>query len=146
ILIRQNKELRESVEKELSRALENFLMAGSVMPPQILEEAVMYPTRQIELDVDKKNIMNVHVPIIKLKENSEEGISPYPYSFANTSAELDVAITTFSDILPKMIKLAEIEKTCQMLADEIEKTRRRVNALEYVMIPQLEETIKYITM
>ncbi len=145
-LIRQNKEIRESVEKELEVALENFLMARAVMPPEMLEEAIMFPTRQVKLDLSEKNIMNVHVPVIEVEQISQEGISPYPYSFANTSAELDVAISTFSDILPKMLELAEIEKTCQMLADEIEKTRRRVNALEYVMIPQLEETIRYITM
>ncbi|NMA96151.1 MAG: V-type ATP synthase subunit D [Clostridiales bacterium] len=146
VLIRKNKDIREKVEAELEVALENFLMARAVMPPQILEEAVMYPTQEVELDIDKKNIMNVHVPLIKSRQISREGISPYPYSFATTSAELDTAISTFSEILPNMLELAEIEKTCQMLADEIEKTRRRVNALEYVMIPQLEETIRYITM
>ena len=145
-LIRKNKEIREKVESELEIALENFLMARAVMPPQVLEEAIMYPTQQVELDIDRRNIMNVHVPIIKSRQISQEGISPYPYSFASTSAELDVSINTFSRMLPSMLELAEIEKTCQMLADEIEKTRRRVNALEYVMIPQLENTIKYITM
>lgn len=145
-LIRKNKEIREVVEEELEVALENFLMARAVMSPEMLEEAIMFPTRQVKLDISKKNIMNVHVPVIEVEQTSIEGVSPYPYSFASTSAELDVAISTFSDILPKMLELAEIEKTCQMLADEIEKTRRRVNALEYVMIPQLEETIRYITM
>lgn len=145
-LIKQNKEIREQVEKELTEALGNFVMARAVMSNEVLEEAIMYPTRTVELQISKRNIMNVDVPKIDFKESSQEGLSPYPYSFAGTSSELDGAIATLSGLLPQMLKLAEIEKTCQMLADEIEKTRRRVNALEYVMIPQLTETIRYITM
>lgn len=90
--------------------------------------------------------MNVDVPRIDYEEKSQEGLSSYPYGFVSTSAELDGAIVTLSGVLSRMLELAEIEKTCQMLADEIDKTRRRVNALEYIMIPQLEETIRYITM
>ena len=145
-LVRKNKELREQVEKELTQALGDFLMARAVMSTEVLEEAVMYPTRQVELKVSKQNVMSVDVPKIHYEEKSQEGLSPYPYGFASTSGELDGAIATLSDILPRMLELAEIEKTCQMLADEIEKTRRRVNALEHIMIPQMEETIKYITM
>lgn len=145
-LVKKNKEIRERVEQELVQALRDFLMARAVMSTETLEEAIMYPTRKVELDVSKRNIMGVEVPKIEYRETSEEGMSPYPYGFASTSGELDSAIVTLSEILPHMLELAEIEKTCQMLADEIEKTRRRVNALEYVMIPQLEETIRYITM
>lgn len=145
-LVRKNKELREQVEKELTQALGDFLMARAVMSTEVLEEAVMYPTRQVELKVSKQNVMSVDVPKIDYEEKSQEGLSPYPYGFASTSGELDGAIVTLSGILPRMLELAEIEKTCQMLADEIEKTRRRVNALEHIMIPQMEETIKYITM
>lgn len=145
-LVRKNKELREQVEKELTQALGDFLMARAVMSTEVLEEAVMYPTRQVELKVSKQNVMSVDVPKIDYEEKSQEGLSPYPYGFASTSGELDGAIVTLSEILPRMLELAEIEKTCQMLADEIEKTRRRVNALEHIMIPQMEETIKYITM
>lgn len=145
-LVRKNKELREQVEKELTQALGDFLMARAVMSTEVLEEAVMYPTRQVELKVSKQNVMSVDVPKIDYEEKSQEGLSPYPYGFASTSGELDGAIATLSEILPRMLELAEIEKTCQMLADEIEKTRRRVNALEHIMIPQMEETIKYITM
>ena len=145
-LVRKNKELREQVEKELTQALGDFLMARAVMSTEVLEEAVMYPTRQVELKVSKQNVMSVDVPKIDYEEKSQEGLSPYPYGFASTSGELAGAIATLSDILPRMLELAEIEKTCQMLADEIEKTRRRVNALEHIMIPQMEETIKYITM
>ena len=145
-LVRRNKELREQVEKELNQALGDFLMARAVMSTEVLEEAVMYPTRQVELKISKQNVMSVDVPKIVYEEKSQEGLSPYPYGFASTSGELDGAIATLSDILPRMLELAEIEKTCQMLADEIEKTRRRVNALEHIMIPQMEDTIKYITM
>lgn len=145
-LIRRNKAIREKVEAELTQALGNFLMARAVMSTETLEESIMYPTRTVELTVSKRNIMSVDVPKIDFEEKKQEGISPYPYGFANTSGELDEAIATLSDILPRMLELAEIEKTCQMLADEIEKTRRRVNALEYVMIPQLNETIRFITM
>ena len=145
-LVRRNKELREQVEKELNQALGDFLMARAVMSTEVLEEAVMYPTRQVELKISKQNVMSVDVPKIDYEEKSQEGLYPYPYGFASTSGELDGAIATLSDILPRMLELAEIEKTCQMLADEIEKTRRRVNALEHIMIPQMEDTIKYITM
>ncbi len=145
-LVKKNKVLREQVEEDITKALGNFLMASAVMSTQVLEEAVMFPTRQVELKVSKKNIMSVDVPSIDYQEKSQEGLSPYPYGFASTSGELDGAIATLSDLLPRMLELAEIEKTCQMLADEIEKTRRRVNALEYIMIPQMEETIRYITM
>jgi len=145
-LVKKNKEIREKMEQELIQALGDFLMARAVMSTETLEEAIMYPTRRVELDVSKRNVMSVEVPRIEYREVREEGISPYPYGFASTSGELDGAIATLSEVLPHMLELAEIEKTCQMLADEIEKTRRRVNALEYVMIPQLEETIRYITM
>lgn len=147
--IMKNKELRESVEEELINAFKNFLIARAVMSSDIIEEAIMYPTEKVSLECEKKNIMSVISPIFNLvtskKENQEEeGI--FPYGFANTSGELDNAIFYLQRVLNRMIELAQIEKTCQLMADEIEKTRRRVNALEHVMIPQLEETVKYITM
>jgi len=145
-LIRKNKELREEVERDLSQALGDFVMARAVMSSEALEEALMVPAKTLVLEVSKRNIMSVDVPVIRFKEGEDQGEGPYPYGFAATSGELDSAIATLSGILPRMLELAELEKTCQMLADEIEKTRRRVNALEYVMIPQLEETIRYITM
>lgn len=106
----------------------------------------MFPSRRVEIKPSTDNVMGVVVPVIEYREETDEDVSPYPYSFSTTSAELDGAIVTLSGILPLMIELAQVEKTCQMLADEIEKTRRRVNALEYIVIPQLEETIRYITM
>ena len=141
-LIRENAKLREAVEKELSRALGEFALCRGFMEPEALEQAVMYPARTISLEVGRRNIMSVDVPKIDAQA-SEPVLS---YGFAQTSAQLDGAIARLAEIMPEMIRLAEIEKTCNMLADEIEKTRRRVNALEYVMIPDLEETIRYITM
>jgi V/A-type H+-transporting ATPase subunit D len=115
------------------------------MEPEMLEEAVLYPARTAELTIGHANIMSVDVPKIEVDEQSL-GEATLAYGFAQTSAQLDGAIASLAEILPDMIKLAEIEKTCNRLADEIEKTRRRVNALEYVMIPDLQETIRFITM
>ncbi len=145
IMIRKNKDLRESVEKELAKAFGDFSMARAVMEPKALEEAMLYPARQAQISVDMRNVMSVKVPHITVDEASltETTLS---YGLSDTSAQLDGAIAGIANTLPKLIELAEIEKSCNMLADEIEKTRRRVNALEYVMIPQFEETIKFITM
>lgn len=146
-LIKYNNELRKSVEEELQKSLKNFVMARAVMSSEFLEEAIAYPVESISLEVSKRNIMSVNVPVMKFKrkmENQEGSI--YPYGFANTSAELDVSIEKLYSILPKLLELAEVEKSCQLMADEIEKTRRRVNALEYRTIPDLHETIKYIRM
>lgn len=146
-LVKHNNELRKSVEEELGASFKEFLMASAVMSPEFLEEAIIYPKEKITLEVQQKNIMSVNVPVMQFKREMEgdEG-SIYPYGFANTSAELDTAIEKLYLILPKLLELAEVEKSCQLMADEIEKTRRRVNALEYMTIPQLEETIKYIKM
>jgi V/A-type H+-transporting ATPase subunit D len=133
------------VEQELSGALRNFAMARAVMEPNALEEAVLYPARQAKVAVGQKNILSVRVPTITVDEASLSE-TVLPYGLAETSAQLDGAISTMAEVLPKLLRLAQIEKTCDLLADEIEKTRRRVNALEYVMIPQLIETIHFITM
>lgn len=122
-------------------------MASAVMSPEFLEEAVAYPKESISVDVKKQNIMSVNVPVFDFKRKLEgDKGSIFPYGFANTSAELDGAIEKLYGILPKLLELAKVEKACQLMADEIEKTRRRVNALEYMTIPQLEETIKFIQM
>lgn len=145
LLVKRNKSLRESVEKALGRAFADFSMARAVMEPKALEEAMLYPAREAKIALGKKNVMSVQVPKIKVDEDSlsETTLS---YGMTDTSAQLDGAIEGIADLLPQLIELAEVEKTCNMLADEIEKTRRRVNALEYVMIPQFEETIKFISM
>lgn len=142
--IRLNKELREEIEGEVTDALRSFLMASAVNSPETIEEAVAMPARSVKLKSDVKNIMSVSVPSIEIDEGDATEL--YPYSFATVSSELDSSIAKLSELLVKLVRLAEVEKTCNMLADEIEKNRRRVNALEYVMIPDHEETIKYITM
>ena len=145
--VKRNMELRLDVEKELTVAFKNFLIARAVMSSEVLEEAIMYPTQKINLEMSTKNIMSVNSPVFNLvKEDNKETSSIYPYGFATTSGELDGAIYSLQVVFDKLIELAQVEKTCQLMADEIEKTRRRVNALEYVMIPQLIETVKYITM
>lgn len=144
LYIRDNKRLREEVEGELSQALKEFMLARAVSSDSVIEEAIAMPGVKVELKTSEKNVMSVGVPEFEIAE--QEGGDLYPYSFASVTSELDNSISTLSTLLAKLLKLAEVEKTCNMLADEIEKNRRRVNALEYVMIPQLEETIKYITM
>ena len=129
--------LRKSVEAELEGSFKDFVMASAVMSSEFLEEAVAYPKDSVSVEVGTKNIMSVNVPQMKFHRQLQDSEgSIYPYGFANTSSELDDAIG----------KLAEVEKSTQLMADEIEKTRRRVNALEYMTIPQLEETIKFIRM
>ena len=147
-MVKRNKVVREVVEKELTLAFKNFLIARAVMSSEILEEAIMYPTQSIVLEVGMKNIMSVNTPVFTLVKSDveEEKASSYPYGFANTSSELDSAIQSLQGVVEQLIELAQVEKSCQLMANEIEKTRRRVNALEYVMIPQLVETVKYITM
>lgn len=144
VYVRENKRLREEIEAELSSALKGFTMARAVSSNAVIEEAVMMPATKAEISLSSDNVMSVEVPSISVVEH--EGQDKYPYSFDTVTSELDASIGTLSTLLVKLVKLAEVEKTCNMLADEIEKNRRRVNALEYVMIPQIEETIKYINM
>ena len=146
-LVKYNDELRRAVEKELGASLKEFLMARAVMSSELLEEAIMYPKEKIGVEVANRNIMSVNVPVMSFKRQmGEDEGSIYPYGFASTSGELDSAIDKLYVILPKLLELAEVEKSSQLMADEIEKTRRRVNALEYATIPQLRETIRYIKM
>ena len=144
VYVRENKRLREEIEAELSSALKGFTLARAVSSNAVIEEAVMMPATKAEIALSSDNVMSVEVPSISVVEH--EGQDKYPYSFDTVTSELDASIGTLSTLLVKLVKLAEVEKTCNMLADEIEKNRRRVNALEYVMIPQIEETIKYINM
>ncbi|MBP7332642.1 MAG: V-type ATP synthase subunit D [Firmicutes bacterium] len=145
-IVRENKRLREEVEGQLMVVHSRFVMARAVMNAELVEEALMYPKMEVSLTASTRNIMSVDVPVLEFTtEGGTEG-DIYPYGFANTTGELDEAIATLSDLTPELLKLAEMEKSAQLLADEIEKTRRRVNALEYVLIPNLEETIKYIVM
>ena len=144
-LIKENKKLRVEVEKELSDSFKSFLLASATMSPLFLESAISFPKAKIALEMKLKNIMSVNVPEMKfVKEEIEGGI--FPYGFVQTSAELDDTVIKLQKVLDNLLSLAEIEKSCQLMADEIEKTRRRVNALEYSTIPNLEETVKDIRM
>ncbi len=144
-LIRENKELREQLEDELSKAFKSFLIASALMSSEVMEEALMYSKGQVAVDVELSTTMGVTVPKFDLEEGDGEG-DAYSYGFVGTSSELDASLGIFADVLPLMIKLSEVEKAVELMADEIEKTRRRVNALEYVMIPNLEQAVKGIKM
>jgi V/A-type H+-transporting ATPase subunit D len=145
-IVRENKTVREEVEALLIQTHSSFLMARAVMSSVAMEEALMLPKQQISLTATTRNIMSVNVPMFAFSNTGTTEGDIYPYGFATTSGELDGAIDALSKVAPKMLRLAELEKSSQLLADEIEKTRRRVNALEYVLIPNLTETIKYIVM
>ncbi len=145
-VVRENRALRKKVEEGLARAQGSFTVAAALMSGQMLEEALMYPKQSVELEMTFQNIMSVNVPRYSFHTRNDDPGEVYPYGFATTSGELDDAVDAMASVFRDMLRLAQIEKTSQLLAEEIEKTRRRVNALEYVKIPQLEETIKYITM
>lgn len=143
-IVRKNRSLRMEVEKRLQGVYDDFLVASAVMSSARMEQALMLPKFSCELEVSSKNIMSINVPVFSWEKTESEDI--YPYGFYGTSTELDSSVDSLMHLLPFLLELAQMEKSTQLLAAEIEKTRRRVNALEYVMIPQLTETIKYITM
>ena len=145
-VVRENKELRERVEASLAQVHSSFSIASATVSPQMLKEALILPKKEGKLDVSYRNVMSVTVPKFSLQVLSEGGSDGYNYGMAFTSGELDAAARELNGILEDLVKLAELEKTAQMLAEEIEKTRRRVNALEYIMMPRYLETIKTIKM
>ena len=145
-VVKVNKQLRTRVEEGLTEAFASQQVASSVMSPEMLEQALLYPRQSVELKMGYKNIMSVNVPRYSFTTKNNDPSEIYPYGFAQTSAELDDALEKLSKVFEDMLQLAEVEKTMQLLAEEIEKTRRRVNALEYSTIPTLEENIKYISM
>ena len=145
-VIRENRAIRKRVEEGLMRAHGAFTVAAALMSPEMLEQSLLYPKQSVELDMTFENIMSVDVPRYQFRTKSQDPGEIYPYGFAQTSGELDDAVDAMAGVFQDMLRLAEVEKTSQLLAEEIEKTRRRVNALEYVKIPQMEESIKYITM
>ncbi|MBP2098108.1 V-type ATP synthase subunit D [Enterococcus rivorum] len=146
LLVKKNNLLRIEVEEELTTALSSFVLANATLNESFIEELVAIPAENVTLDVIEKNIMSVTVPIMNFDYDEAIGEAPLDYGYLNSNAELDVSFDKLSSILPKLLELAEVEKTCQLMAAEIEKTRRRVNALEYMTVPQLEETIYYIKM
>lgn len=141
-LVKEVVRLRKEVEEDLKKAFQSFVIARMLLPPEFIEEALMWPGERITFEVSYKYIVGVKVPQYEIQQ---EG-NIYNYGLATTSAELDATLKAYSDLLPSLVKLASLEKTLELLATEIERTRRRVNALEYIFIPNLEETIKYITM
>lgn len=145
-VVRRNRELRTRVEDGLTEAFSALTVASAVMSPDMLEQAILYPRQSVELSTRYKNVMSVNVPVYDFKTKTADEGDIFPYGFAQTSGELDDALTILSRVFRDMLELAQVEKTMQLMAEEIEKTRRRVNALEYVMIPECQENIKYISM
>ena len=145
-LVRENMALRLKVEEGIKNANRNFVIAKAGMSEQTLHTALMAPKQEVYLECDRKNVMSVDIPVFEYKTRTANANDIYSYGFAFTSNDLDDAVKSLADILPDMLKLAETEKACQLMSSEIEKTRRRVNALEHVVIPETQKNIKYITM
>ena len=145
-VVRLNKELRRKVEEGMTGAFASLTVASTIMSPEMLEQALLYPRQSVELGMSFKNIMSVNVPVYSFRTKNNDPSEIYPYGFAQTSGELDDALEKLAKVFEDMLELAQVEKTMQLLAEEIEKTRRRMNALEYVMIPNFEESIRYISM
>ena len=145
-LVRENKALREKVEEGLEAVNKNFVLARASSFDQALNTALLAPKQEVYLNADTRNVMSVEIPVFTTSTRSADEGDIYSYGFAFTSGDLDDAVKSLQELLPDMLRLAEVEKSCQLMAAEIEKTRRRVNALEYVMIPDAQEKIRYITM
>lgn len=144
--VREVKSLRAEVEDELMTVHKSFTVASALMSSEALEQALLYPKQSVVLTQTTRNIMSVNVPVFDYQTQTQSDSDIYPYGFAATSGELDTAVDALGHVFEKLLKLAEIEKSAQLMAEEIEKTRRRVNALEYVVIPDTQESIRYITM
>lgn len=145
-LIRKNNVLRSVVEGKLTSAMQSFVMAKALLNENFIEELVAIPPRSVQLEMYQKNIMSVSVPVMNFGYDESQDTNELRYGYLNSNSELDTSIEKMSAVMAELLELSEIEKTCQLMADEIEKTRRRVNALEYMTIPQLEETIYFIQM
>ncbi|MEG1427732.1 MAG: V-type ATP synthase subunit D [Oscillospiraceae bacterium] len=144
--VRENKKLREKMEAGILESNNKFILARAGMDDEVLNTALLAPKQEISLESGTKNVMSVEIPQFKFKTRTPDPNDIYSYGFAYTSSDLDDAIKSLSLVFEDMLALAECEKSCQLMASEIEKTRRRVNALEHVMIPETRESIKYITM
>ena len=145
-LVRENKALRERVEAGINSANLNFTLAAAGMSSEVLNTALLAPKQEVSVEAGVKNVMSVEIPVFEYKTRTSDANDIYSYGLAFTSGDLDSAVKSLADLLPDMLRLAECEKSCQLMASEIEKTRRRVNALEHVMIPDMQEKIAYITM
>ena len=145
-MARLNKQLRAKVEAAIKDANKNFVLASASMNEQTLRTSMLAPKQEVYLDVSYRNVMSLDIPVYKINTRTSDENDIYSYGFAFTSADLDDAVASLSAVLPDMLRLAEVEKSFQLLSSEIEKTRRRVNALEHVMIPETREMIRFITM
>ena len=141
MMARENLALRREVEGELARILGQFQVARSVTPAYRAETAFALPASSVRAECSVTSVMGLDVPRIALSQSGGAGL---PYAFFEITSEADYSVSMVTALFPKLLRLAEVEKSVRMLADEIERNKRRVNALEYVMIPQLEETIAYI--
>lgn len=144
-MVRENRALRMKVEERLKEANADFVLAKSSMSDETLKAALLAPKQEVYVNTSYRNVMSVDIPVFETQTRTPDPNDIYSYGFAFTSADLDDAVKSLADVFPDLIRLAEIEKSCQLMADEIEKTRRRVNALEHVMIPETQEQIRYIT-
>ena len=144
LLVKKNQELRKKMDSSLQKGMKEYVLASSVIPDHVLEEAFSIPFNKVSLDVQTKSIMNTEVPVLNTMYQEDSDVDNFSYGFVSTTSELDLSLDYLGSILPLMLQLAEIEKTCQLIAKEIETTKRRVNALEYLTIPNLTETIAYI--
>lgn len=146
-LIRENNELRNEVEDKIESGMRSFSIANALLHDNYIAEVMTTPSQSVSLNINQENIMNIRVPQMNFNyEDTPDDVSDITYGYLNSNSDLDSAIEQMLDVMPRMLELAETEKRCQLIADEIEKTRRRVNALEYMTIPQLEETIYFIEM
>ena len=146
IMVRENMELRKHVEEGIRQANINFIVAKAGMDAETLNTALMTAKQKVTLGVSTKNVMSVNIPVFDVRTKTGSETDIYSYGYAFTSSDLDGAIKSLADIRDDMILLAEKEKACKLMAAEIEKTRRRVNALEHVIIPEAQKNIKYISM
>ena len=146
--VRENNRLRQKVEEALVGHMQDFVLAKALESDLMVEEIFAVPMREINLHIEQENIMSVRVPKmhahIANPYGDDEG--DVVYSYVASNSQMDETIEDMSNLLPDLLRLAEIEKSCQLMADEIEKTRRRVNGLEYATIPDLIETIHDIEM
>ncbi len=145
-LVKTDMELREQIEEKIRICNAGFAGAGAVMSSEMLDQSLITTKQKMYAKADTKNIMSVNVPVFTTSTGSGDSACEFPYGFAYTSFELDKAVELLNETAQDLVKLAEIEKSCEMMSAEIEKTRRRVNSLEHVLIPRYTETIKYISM
>lgn len=144
LLVKKNQEFRKKMDSSLQKGMKEYVLASSVIPDHVLEEAFSIPFNKVSLDVQTKSIMNTEVPVLNTMYQEDSDVDDFSYGFVSTTSELDLSLDYLDSMLPLMLQLAEIEKTCQLIAKEIETTKRRVNALEYLTIPNLTETIAHI--